>query len=65
MMDGGKIYLESGFDYESIRRLMKFGHKVGFDLGSFGGYQAIQVDKKNKVYYGASESRKDGNAAGY
>ncbi|MEC8599604.1 MAG: gamma-glutamyltransferase [Bacteroidota bacterium] len=65
MMDGGKIYLESGFDYESIRRLMKFGHEVGFDLGSFGGYQAIQVDKKNKVYYGASESRKDGNAAGY
>ena len=65
MMDGGKIYLESGFDYQSIRRLMKFGHEVGFDLGSYGGYQAIQVDKKNKVYYGASESRKDGNAAGY
>ena len=65
MMDGGKVYLESGFDYESIRRLMKFGHEVGFDLGSFGGYQAIQVDKKNKVFYGASESRKDGNAAGY
>ena len=65
MKDGGKVYLESGFDYESIRRLMKFGHEVGFDLGSFGGYQAIQVDKKNKVFYGASESRKDGNAAGY
>ncbi len=65
MTDGGKIYLESGFNYESIRKLMKFGHEVGFDLGSFGGYQAIQVDKKNKVYYGASESRKDGNAAGY
>ena len=65
MTDGGTIYLESGFNYESIRKLMKFGHEVGFDLGSFGGYQAIQVDKKNKVYYGASESRKDGNAAGY
>ena len=65
MIDGGKIYLESGFNYESIRKLMKFGHEVGFDLGSFGGYQAIQVDKKNKVFYGASESRKDGNAAGY
>ena len=64
MLDGGKIYLESGFNYESIRKLMKFGHEVGFDLGSFGGYQAIQVDK-NKVFYGASESRKDGNAAGY
>ena len=65
MIDGGKIYLESGFNYESIRKLMKFGHEVGFDLGSFGGYQAIRVDKKNKVFYGASESRKDGNAAGY
>ena len=65
MLDGGKVFLESGFNYESIRKLMKFGHEVGFDLGSFGGYQAIQVDKKNKVYYGASESRKDGNAAGY
>ena len=65
MTDGGKIYLESGFNYESIRKLMKFGHEVGFDLGSFGGYQAIRVDKKNKVFYGASESRKDGNAAGY
>ena len=65
MTDGGKVYLESGFDYESIRKLMKFGHEVGFDLGSFGGYQAIQVDEKNKVFYGASESRKDGNAAGF
>jgi gamma-glutamyltranspeptidase/glutathione hydrolase len=65
MLDGGKLFLESGFNYQSIRKLMKFGHEVGFDLGSFGGYQAIQVDKKNKVYYGASESRKDGNAAGY
>ena len=65
MLDGGKVFLESGFNYESIRKLMKFGHEVGFDLGSFGGYQAIQVDKKNKVFYGASESRKDGNAAGY
>ena len=46
MTDGGTIYLESGFNYESIRKLMKFGHEVGFDLGSFGGYQAIQVDKK-------------------
>ena len=43
MLDGGTIYLESGFDYESIRELLKIGHKVGFDLGSFGGYQAIKT----------------------
>ena len=65
MLDGGTIYLESGFDYESIRELLKIGHKVGFDLGSFGGYQAIKINNESKVYYGASESRKDGNAAGY
>ena len=35
------------------------------DLGSFGGYQAIKVDYENKIYYGASESRKDGSAIGY
>ena len=65
MLDGGTIYLETGFDYESIRELLKIGHKVGFDLGSFGGYQAIKINNESKVYYGASESRKDGNAAGY
>ena len=65
MLDGGKVFLESGFDYGSIRKLLKYGHKVGYDIGSFGGYQAIRFDHKNKVFYGASESRKDGNAAGY
>ena len=65
MIDGGQVFLESGFDYRSIRKLLKYGHKVGYDLGSFGGYQAIKIDYNNKVFYGASESRKDGNAAGY
>ncbi len=65
MKDGGTVCLESGFPYESIRELMKKGHKVGYDLGGYGGYQAIMYDWKNKVYYGASESRKDGEAAGY
>jgi len=65
MTDGGQVLLESGFDYESIRALMQKGHKVGFSLGSYGGYQAIMWDKENGVYYGASESRKDGQAAGY
>ena len=44
---------------------MNKGHKVGFALGTYGGYQAILWDDKNKVYFGASESRKDGQAAGY
>ena len=65
MFDGGELSLESGFDYEEIRRLMKYGHKVVFSLGSFGGYQAIMYDETLGVYFGASESRKDGSAMGY
>lgn len=65
MQDGGAIAIESGYDYETIRELIKMGHKVGFSVGLYGGYQAILYDAKNKVYYGASESRKDGQAAGY
>ena len=65
MLDGGELSLESGFDYKEIRQLIELGHKVIFDLGSFGGYQAIMYDNKTGVYYGASESRKDGSAMGY
>ncbi len=65
MKDGGWVNLETQMDYEVIRELMKRGHRVKFDLGGYGGYQAIMWDDKNKVYYGASESRKDGHAAGF
>ncbi len=65
MNDGGILNLENGFDYEVIRGLVTKGHKVQFSVGSYGGYQAIKWDEINKVYYGASESRKDGQAAGY
>lgn len=65
MTDGGVVSLESGFDYETVRDLMSKGHFIRFEKGPYGGYQAIMYDSKNKVYYGASESRKDGQAAGY
>ncbi len=65
MTDGGAIQLETGFDYSTIRALMRMGHKVEFANGPYGGYQAIGWDEKNKVYIGASEGRKDGQAAGY
>lgn len=61
----GRISLESGFGYEAIRTLMQRGHRVGYEDGIYGGYQAIMYDAKNDVYYGASESRKDGEAIGY
>lgn len=65
MTNGGSLNLESGFDYSTIRGLEAKGHRIEFGVGIYGGYQAILYDAANKVYYGASESRKDGQAAGY
>jgi gamma-glutamyltranspeptidase/glutathione hydrolase len=65
MTDGGVLLLEGGFRTEVIQKLMTMGHIIQWDLGGYGGYQAIMWDEKNKVWFGASESRKDGQAAGY
>lgn len=64
MTDGGEVDLESGFPIETIRALMRKGHSVRFADGPYGGYQAIMVNPDGG-YVGASESRKDGMAAGY
>ena len=61
----GMIRVESGIPYTTVRGLMDRGHKVGFARGIYGGYQAILWDDVSKIYHGASESRKDGQAAGY
>ena len=65
MRDGGTVYLESGFPVETLRALAGMGHRIVHNRGSYGGYQAILRDPENGVYHGASESRKDGHAAGY
>lgn len=65
MTDGGIVYLESGISYETIRTLTRMGHTIQYDIGGYGGYQAIMWDEEKGVYFGASESRKDGQAAGY
>lgn len=65
MTGGGTVYLETGFAWEEIRSLIQKGHTIQWNLGGFGGYQAIKYDSENGVYYGASEFRKDGQAAGY
>jgi len=65
MQDGGVLNLETGFSYETIRALMRKGHRIQFADGPYGGYQAIARDPDTGVYAGASESRKDGQAAGY
>lgn len=65
MLDGGYVSLESGFDEVVQRELMEKGHTLRRVVGAFGGYQAIAWDAQKEVYLGASESRKDGQAAGY
>jgi len=64
MSDGGEVDLETGFSWETIRGLMRMGHSVRYSDGPYGGYQAIEVNP-NGGWIGASESRKDGQAAGY
>jgi len=65
MTDGGVVHLENQFSAEMRKELERRGHTLGPSDGSFGGYQAIMFDKEEGVYYGASEVRKDGQAAGY
>ena len=65
MADGGTANLETGIDDAVIRDLQGRGHRIGSSRGTFGGYQAIMRLADHGVYAGASESRKDGQAAGY
>jgi gamma-glutamyltranspeptidase/glutathione hydrolase len=64
MTDGGYLEVESGIRPEVVRALEQRGHDVRLSgAESFGGYQAIL--RRDGVYFGASESRKDGHAAGW
>ncbi len=66
MSDGGVLSLEPGFPEATIRELERRGHTIKpLATPYFGGYQAIMRDPMTGVYCGASESRKDGHAAGY
>ena len=64
MTDGGRLALESGVASDVRTELEKRGHNVA-PIDFFGGYQAIQWDASNRIYRGATEMRKDGQAAGY
>jgi len=65
MADGGVVHLERSFSEATRAALEAMGHTLGPSDGGFGGYQAIMWDADEGVYYGASEVRKDGQAAGY
>lgn len=63
--NGGYTEVERGVPYQTIQQLQQKGHDIRYGFGGYGGYQAIMKDPQTGVYYGASESRKDGQAAGY
>ncbi len=67
MTSGGYVNLESGIPWDVVRELKRKGHDVRYDLGGYGGYQAIKVEMHDgqRVYVGGSEGRKDGQAAGF
>ena len=65
MRDGGIVLLESDYEAHVVEALERLGHTVERARDGFGGYQAIQWDAAQATYFGASESRKDGQAAGY
>jgi gamma-glutamyltranspeptidase / glutathione hydrolase len=67
MAHGGTVHLEPGFAAATAEGLRARGHRIEpmGDRAAFGGYQAIRRELKTGVYFGASESRKDGHAAGY
>ena len=62
---GGTVYVESGISDAAVAQLRKLGHQVVRQRGGYGGYQGILIDWQNGTLVGASESRKDGNAAGW
>jgi len=65
LTDEGQVAIESSISYQVVRDLEARGHDVKIGDSFFGRFQAIMRDPLTGVYYGASESRVDGQAAGY
>ncbi|MDP6738595.1 MAG: gamma-glutamyltransferase [Planctomycetota bacterium] len=64
-LEGGRVSIESGVPTRVSESLVRRGHYLDDASGQYGGYQAIEWDSASATYCGASESRKDGHAAGY
>jgi gamma-glutamyltranspeptidase / glutathione hydrolase len=66
MTDGGCVSLETGVAAEVRAALAARGHRFCAEQWThFGGYQAVMWDARNRVFWGATESRVDGQAAGF
>jgi gamma-glutamyltranspeptidase/glutathione hydrolase len=63
--EGGTVKVESGIPDTTLEGLKKKGHQILRESGSFGGYQAILIDRRHGTLHGGSDPRKDGCAVGY
>jgi gamma-glutamyltranspeptidase/glutathione hydrolase len=63
--NGGTVFVESGVSDAAVAELKRLGHQVVRASGGYGGYQGILIDWQNGTLVGASETRKDGHAAGW
>lgn len=61
----GWLKFEPGINYETIRELMKMGHRIRFGNIGNGGMGAILRNPSTGVYYGISTLGAEGQAAGY
>ncbi len=59
------VFLESQIGAEARSSLVAKGHVLVDAYQDVGGYQAVMWDAANKVWWGATEMRKDGVALGY
>jgi gamma-glutamyltranspeptidase/glutathione hydrolase len=66
---GGEVYLEKGFDFDTLAALHINGHRVspisGRQRAVFGGGQIILRDPNSGVLTAGSDPRKDGCAMGW
>jgi len=62
---GGEVAVESGIPNATLKSLTDRGHTIIRSPGSFGGYQAILIDRERGVLHGGTDPRKDGAAVGY
>ena len=61
----GAITLEPTISDEIRRDLERRGHRTQIADEPLGGCQAIMIDHKRGILWGASDHRKDGIALGY
>lgn len=61
----GHLGIESGVDFQVVQAPRQMGHNVQIGNSFFGRFPDIMRDHEKGVYFGASESRVDVQAAGY